>query len=69
MVAAIGERLLRAEFVPGQMIFAEGEPGDRMYVIDSGKVKISRRTPDGDHRGANPGNGQGRPARVHSRSS
>jgi CRP-like cAMP-binding protein len=25
------------------MIFAEGESGDRLYVIDSGKVKISQR--------------------------
>lgn len=32
-----------ANFLPGQMIFAEGESGDRLYVIDSGKVKISQR--------------------------
>jgi CRP-like cAMP-binding protein len=29
------------------MIFAQGQPGDRLYVIDSGKVKISQRAPDG----------------------
>jgi CRP/FNR family transcriptional regulator, cyclic AMP receptor protein len=33
-----------AKFLPGQMIFAEGESGDRLYVIDSGKVKISQQT-------------------------
>jgi CRP/FNR family cyclic AMP-dependent transcriptional regulator len=47
MVAAVTERLLPAEFLPGQLIFAEGEPGDRLYVIESGKVKISHRAPDG----------------------
>ncbi|MCW2689101.1 MAG: Crp/Fnr family transcriptional regulator [Mycobacterium sp.] len=29
------------------MIFADGEPGDRLYIIISGKVKIGRRYPDG----------------------
>jgi CRP-like cAMP-binding protein len=28
-------------------MFAEGEPGDRLYIIVSGKVKIGRRAPDG----------------------
>ncbi|HET7667799.1 MAG TPA: hypothetical protein VFK56_17370 [Mycobacterium sp.] len=34
-VAAIAELLLPAEFFPEQTIFAEGQPGDRLYVIDS----------------------------------
>ena len=28
-------------------MFAEGEPGDRLYIIITGKVKIGRRSPDG----------------------
>ena len=28
-------------------MFAEGEPGDRLFIIISGKVKIGRRSPDG----------------------
>jgi CRP/FNR family transcriptional regulator, cyclic AMP receptor protein len=28
-------------------VFAEGEPGDRLYIVISGKVKIGRRSPDG----------------------
>jgi Cyclic nucleotide-binding domain len=39
--------LFPADFSPGQIIFTAGEPGDRLYVIDSGKVKISQRAPDG----------------------
>ena len=31
----------------GHAIFHEGEPGDRLYVIGSGKVKLGRRSSDG----------------------
>lgn len=31
----------------GQSVFSEGEPGDRLYVIGSGKVKLGRRSADG----------------------
>jgi len=47
VVAAVTERLLPADYQPGQMICAEGQPGDRLYIIVSGKVKIARRAPDG----------------------
>jgi CRP/FNR family transcriptional regulator, cyclic AMP receptor protein len=41
-------RQLRPVDVPrGHVFFTEGEPGDRMYIIVSGKVKIGRRSPDG----------------------
>jgi CRP-like cAMP-binding protein len=29
------------------VIFAEGEPGDRLYILQSGKVKLGRKSPDG----------------------
>ncbi len=28
-------------------VFSEGEPGDRLYIVVSGKVKIGRQSPDG----------------------
>jgi CRP/FNR family transcriptional regulator len=31
----------------GSVVFAEGEPGDRLFVVLDGKVKISRTAPDG----------------------
>jgi CRP/FNR family cyclic AMP-dependent transcriptional regulator len=34
-------------FPRAHVIFAEGEPGDRLYIILSGKVKIGRKSPDG----------------------
>jgi CRP/FNR family transcriptional regulator, cyclic AMP receptor protein len=46
-VAAVSERLVPVDFVPEQIIFTEGQPGDRMYLIESGKVKISQHARDG----------------------
>jgi CRP/FNR family cyclic AMP-dependent transcriptional regulator len=46
-VAALSARLHLTEFPCGHTLFAQGEPGDRLYIIISGKVKIGRRVPDG----------------------
>lgn len=46
-VAALINRLRPVDFPRGHTIFVEGEPGDRLFIIVSGKVKIGRRTPDG----------------------
>ena len=34
-------------FPRGTTIFDEGEPGDRLYIIVDGKVKLARHAPDG----------------------
>ena len=31
----------------GTTIFEEGDPGDRLYIITSGKIKLARHAPDG----------------------
>jgi CRP/FNR family cyclic AMP-dependent transcriptional regulator len=46
-VSALSAQLHPVEFRCGHTIFVEGEPGDRLYIIISGKVKIGRRSPDG----------------------
>jgi len=46
-VSALIGQLHPAEFGAGQTIFAEGDPGDRVYIIGSGKVKLSLRAPGG----------------------
>ena len=46
-VAALTKQLQPVDFPRGHTVFAEGEPGDRLYIIMSGKVKIGRRSPDG----------------------
>ncbi len=35
------------EFPRGHTIYCTGDPGDRLYIVISGKVKIGRRSPDG----------------------
>ncbi|MDT5079894.1 MAG: family transcriptional regulator, cyclic receptor protein, partial [Mycobacterium sp.] len=46
-VAALINQLQPVDFPRGHTIFVEGEPGDRLYIIVSGKVKIVRSAPDG----------------------
>jgi CRP-like cAMP-binding protein len=45
--AALVEQLDPAEFAAGRTIFHEGDPGDRVYIIVAGKVKISLCGPGG----------------------
>ena len=44
---ALTRELRLVEFSRGQTIYSQGEPGDRLYIIVTGKVKIGRRSPDG----------------------
>ncbi|MGO9927799.1 MAG: cyclic nucleotide-binding domain-containing protein, partial [Mycobacterium sp.] len=41
------EQLHPSEFRAGQTLFAEGDPGDRVYIIVSGRVKITLSGPGG----------------------
>lgn len=45
--AALRRRLHPVVFGARQAVFTEGEPGDRLYIIKAGKVKIGRRFPGG----------------------
>lgn len=36
------------EYAPNEVLFREGEPGSVMYVIQSGRVKITRQFPSGE---------------------
>lgn len=44
---ALGSQLETVEYPRGSAIFSEGELGDRLYVILSGKVKLGRHSADG----------------------
>jgi len=44
--ALIGD-METVRFPRGTTIFDEGEPGDRLYIIIDGKVKLARHAPDG----------------------
>lgn len=44
---ALRASLVERTVVKGEVLFAEGEPGDRMYVIVDGKVKLGQTSVDG----------------------
>src|SRR5690349_15610323 len=46
-VAALVRQLEPVTFRRTEVVFAEGEPGDTLYIITSGKVKIGRKSVDG----------------------
>ncbi len=46
-VAALIGEMETEKFPKGSTIFDEGEPGDRLYIIVEGKVKLARHAPDG----------------------
>ncbi len=46
-VEALGGEFEILETTRGQVLFHEGEPGDSLYIILSGKVKLGRRASDG----------------------
>jgi CRP/FNR family transcriptional regulator, cyclic AMP receptor protein len=46
-VTPLIKQLPVVEFPRRHTIYAEGEPGDRLYIVVSGKVKLTRRSPDG----------------------
>jgi CRP/FNR family cyclic AMP-dependent transcriptional regulator len=46
-VWAVTTQLHPVSFPARHTVFAEGDPGDRLYILTHGKVKIGRRSPDG----------------------
>jgi CRP/FNR family transcriptional regulator, cyclic AMP receptor protein len=46
-IETLVQQLTPVDFRRGEIVFDEGEPGDWMYIVVSGKVKIGRRTRDG----------------------
>src|SRR5687768_7003387 len=44
-LAAVGEICKEQNFKFGQHIFKEGEPGNRLFIISKGDVRISRQVP------------------------
>ena len=44
---AVRERMQESTYRRGEEVFREGSPGDRLYVIGAGKVKLGHTAPDG----------------------
>jgi CRP-like cAMP-binding protein len=45
--AALRASMVERRLPKGDVLFAEGEPGDRMYVVTEGKVKLGHTSADG----------------------
>jgi CRP/FNR family transcriptional regulator, cyclic AMP receptor protein len=45
--AALRSTMHEVKVARGETLFAEGDPGDRLYVITDGKIKLGRTAPDG----------------------
>ena len=41
------ERVGRAHYLPGDVIFRQGDPGELFYVITEGEVEVMREESDG----------------------
>jgi CRP/FNR family transcriptional regulator, cyclic AMP receptor protein len=46
-VQALAECAMPAQFVAGELIFREGDPANRFYLVQSGKVVLESRTEGG----------------------
>jgi CRP-like cAMP-binding protein len=53
-VRSAHQRLL----APGEVVFEQGEPGDELFVVQSGEVELTRRGPGGPRRVARLGAGE-----------
>ncbi|MEZ0364731.1 Crp/Fnr family transcriptional regulator [Mycobacterium sp. pUA109] len=45
--AALTSHLQQVTFPPGHTVFVENEPGDELYIILAGRIKVGRKTADG----------------------
>jgi CRP/FNR family transcriptional regulator, cyclic AMP receptor protein len=46
-VSALLKQLQPVAYPRKHTVFSQGEPGDQLYIVESGKVKIVHRSPDG----------------------
>jgi CRP-like cAMP-binding protein len=44
---ALAREMETIEIRKGEVVFNEGEPGDSLYIVLSGKIKLGRRAADG----------------------
>jgi CRP/FNR family cyclic AMP-dependent transcriptional regulator len=45
--AELQESMADVALLRGQVLFTEGEPGDRLYIVTAGKIKLGRTSADG----------------------
>ena len=45
--AALRASMVEQRLAKGEVLFSEGEPGERLFLIESGKIKLGHTAPDG----------------------
>ena len=48
LLGRIAARLFAKDYVAGEVVFEEGEPGRALYIVDKGAVEAYRRSAEGD---------------------
>jgi CRP-like cAMP-binding protein len=48
VLSRVGQRLVLQHYPQGELVFSEGDPGDSLYVIEVGEVKLAADTPTGE---------------------
>lgn len=48
VLSKVGQRLVLQHYPQGELVFSLGDPGDSLYVIESGEVKLASETSSGD---------------------
>jgi CRP-like cAMP-binding protein len=48
VLTSVGQRLVLQHYPQGELIFSQGDPGDALFIIEMGEVKLASETPAGD---------------------
>ena len=48
VLASVGQRLVLQHYPQGELIFSQGDPGDALYVIEMGEVKLASESTAGE---------------------
>ncbi len=44
----VAEKVQEAEYAPGEVLFSQGEPSDRLYIVLRGRIRLTAFDPDGN---------------------
>ncbi len=48
VLSKVGQRLVLQHYPQGELVFSEGDPGDSLYIIEIGEVKLAAEVPAGE---------------------
>ena len=48
VISSVGQRLVLQHYPQGELVFSEGDPGDSLYIIEMGEMKLAAETAAGE---------------------